>query len=143
MSKLQTVTFKPGEVIFFEKAAADALYIIQSGQVEVFKKNKEGNKVVVAVINSGQYLGEMAIFRGTPHSSNAAALSEVTAAKLSKEAVESQLKAAPSWLVALVRLLVTRLHASNELIKKHGIVDEAAQSAAQAISEKFKKPDAA
>jgi CRP-like cAMP-binding protein len=139
MSKLSTETYKMGEVIFHEKSQSEALYIIQTGQVEVYKRAKDGAKVVIAIVNSGQYLGEMALLRAMPHSSSAAALSEVTAIKVPREAVESQLKSAPSWLVALLRLLVSRLHSANELIKKHGVVDEATQTAAHAIADNAKK----
>ncbi len=139
MSKSNSITYKVGDIIFHEKSQSEGLYIIQTGQVEVYKRGKDGQKVVIAIVKAGQYLGEMALLREKPHSSTAAALSEVTLIKVPRDAVESQLKAVPSWLLMLLRLSVERLHATNELLKKHGVVDEATQNAAQAISDKAKK----
>ena len=133
------VKFKAGDTIFTENQMSDGLYIIRKGQIEVFRKNKEGEKLPLAIVNSGSYLGELAVFAGRPHSSTAVALTEVEAIRLSKESIEAQLEQAPSWLVALTRGLVERLSTMNDVLKRNGLVDEKLSSAIQAAEQHREK----
>lgn len=141
------VEFEPGDFIIKEKTAGDALFIIKSGQLEVFKTDSNGGKIPLGIIGSGQYVGESAVLHDTNHTSNVVALTKVTAVKLSKKSIDQQLKQVPTWLVALTKGLITRLRHANDILRKNGLVDEglaAAIKAAEANSgKKGEKPKAA
>lgn len=126
------VEFKPGDFMIKEKGAGDALYIIKSGQLEVYKTDNQGNKIPLAIIGSGQYVGESAVLHGTSHTSNVIALTNVTAVKLSKSTIDQQLKQVPTWLVALTKGLITRLRHANDLMRKNGMIDESLAAAIKA-----------
>jgi hypothetical protein len=61
------------------------------------------------------------------------------AVKISKEAIEAQLKQTPSWLVALLKSLVDRLQASNELLRRNSVVDETLNNAIKSAQDNTKK----
>src|SRR5258708_20862137 len=44
----------------------DVLYYIISGSVEVMIEDDEGNEMVLAYLNRGQFFGEMGLFYGQP-----------------------------------------------------------------------------
>lgn len=138
MADKQEIKFKAGEKIFEESMGSDGLYIIKEGQIQIYRNGKNGQKIPLAIVNSGSYLGEMALLAGRPHSSTAIALTDVTAIKIPKESIESQLEQVPSWLIALTKGLVTRLSAMNDLLKRNNIVDEKIMGAISAAEDHIK-----
>ena len=56
MSDNAEVTFEPGELIIRSGSSCDALYIIKEGQLEVYKE-KDGKRIPIGLIGSGQYVG--------------------------------------------------------------------------------------
>ncbi len=137
--KIQTITYLPGEYILREGAKCDALFIVKEGQIQIFRMDTHKNKIPVGLVRSGEYLGEMSLISERPHSANAVALTKVTCVKITTEALEEQLKSAPSWLVALTRGLVFKLQRTNDVLKRNGIVDESITAAVKAIEDKEKK----
>ena len=137
--KIQTITYLPGEYILREGARCDALFIVKEGQIQIFRMDSHKNKIPVGIVQSGEYLGEMSLISDRPHSANAVALTKTTCVKITSEVLEKQLKSAPDWLVALTRGLVFKLHRTNDVLKRNGIVDESLTAAVKAISSKEKK----
>lgn len=137
--KVQTITYMPGEYILREGAKCDALFIVKEGQIEIYRVNSHKNKIPVGIVQSGEYLGEMSLVSDRPHSANAVALTKVTCVKITSEALEEQLKQVPTWLTALTRGLVFKLHRTNDVLKRNGIIDESINEAVKAIQSKEKK----
>ena len=135
------VKFSPGEMVIQEKTNCDTLYVIKSGQLEVFKTGKGGQKIPLAIVNSGEYLGEGALLTGQNHSASAIALTEVQAINIGHEEMNAQLPQMPKWLSALTRGLVERLNHANELLRRNNIIDEQMMSAIQAIEVNNKKEE--
>jgi CRP-like cAMP-binding protein len=138
-NQTNVVSLQPGEFMIREKSACDALYIIKEGQLEVYKTGSNGEKIPIAMISSGQYVGEAALLLGIQNMSNVVALSPVKAVRLTKASIESQLKTVPSWLIALTKGLIERMHSANELIRRNGWVDESLAGRLKAVEDKFKK----
>ena len=61
--------YEPGEVIFRESDVADAMYVVEHGDVEVLKTGT----AVIATRQPGQEFGEMAFFDGGRRSATARA----------------------------------------------------------------------
>ncbi len=61
----ELLNFAAGELIVSEGAPADAVYWIESGEVEVFKTTSEGDTQVLAELGPGRYFGELASLLGT------------------------------------------------------------------------------
>jgi CRP/FNR family cyclic AMP-dependent transcriptional regulator len=73
----------------------DVLYYIISGSVEVMIEDEEGNEMVLAYLNKGQFFGEMGLFYEQPTRSawvrtrNACELAEMTYPRFRQVATES------------------------------------------------------
>jgi len=61
LSKLEPVSFAPGEVIFNEGDPAKHFYIIVKGAVDVVRNYSKANEIVLNRLGSGQYFGEMGL----------------------------------------------------------------------------------
>lgn len=62
-------SFRPGEIVFREGDVADAMYLVEQGEVEIVK----ADATVIAKRQVGEELGEMAFFDGGRRSATARA----------------------------------------------------------------------
>jgi CRP-like cAMP-binding protein len=60
-------TYKKDETIFEEDSKGDSMYVIKSGAVKIIKKVKNQENTI-AVLNPGEFFGEMALLDGQPRS---------------------------------------------------------------------------
>jgi len=92
----------------------DVLYYIISGSVEVMIEDEEGNEMVLAYLNRGQFFGEMGLFYEQPTRSawvrtrNQCELAEMTYPRFRQIAAES-----PGLVFELATQLATRLDRTN------------------------------
>ncbi|MCB9073448.1 MAG: cyclic nucleotide-binding domain-containing protein [Bdellovibrionaceae bacterium] len=134
--KVQEIEFQAGDIIIREGSHCDALVIIKSGQVEIFKTGYGKKKILLGLVQSGEYLGEMALISDRPHSATAIALTKTICIKITSTAIDEHLKNMPSWLVALTRGLVYKLNKTNEVLKRNGIQDDNLSTAVKAITDR-------
>jgi CRP-like cAMP-binding protein len=110
-------SFKKDEIIFPEESPGDKMYIIRQGSVKVFKKIKN-NETTLAIVNPGEFFGEMAILDGGPRSAAAKAIEDVKALVISTKNFESMREKSPQVALrimdVLVRTLSTRLRQANK-----------------------------
>ena len=62
--------FEQGHVLFHEGDEGEDMYIIQSGSVAIKKRVKDG-ETTLAVLEKGDFFGEMAILERLPRSATA------------------------------------------------------------------------
>lgn len=109
--------FKKDEVIFPEESPGDKMYIIRQGSVKVFKKIKN-NETTLAIVNPGEFFGEMALLDGGPRSAAAKAIEDVKALVISTKNFEMLREKSPQVALrimdVLVRTLSTRLRQANK-----------------------------
>lgn len=132
-----SVEFFPGEVLFKENDSSGYLYIIKEGQVGLFKKGPQNEDLPIAVIGSGEFLGEMSLINQENRSATAVALSPVKAVKMTKKSFQDQVDKTPKWIQALLLGLVQRLYRTDEILRRHGVVDQKIDSNIKAIQAKF------
>jgi CRP-like cAMP-binding protein len=121
---IETVEFAAGDFLFHEGEAGFHFFIIQSGEVEVYKNKPPKGKIPLAIVGAGTSLGEFAMLDKQPRSATARALTDVTAAKISEDAYSQLITELPDWAVSVMTALVQRLRFTNEIVQKKGIVDE-------------------
>ena len=122
--EIRDILFEPGEILFEENEHSFHFFVIQQGQVEVYKTGPDGQKIPLAVVGEGTSIGEFAMIDRNPRSATAKALTMVVAAKVSDQDYKQLLNELPDWAVAVMRALVERLRQTNEIIRRAGIVDK-------------------
>ncbi len=105
-------SFSSGSTIFPEEGAGDKMYIIKSGSVKITKKVKEIENTI-AVINPGEFFGEMALLDGMPRSAAAKAASETVVLTITRDNYTALRSKAPQTALKIVDILVKVL--SNRL----------------------------
>jgi CRP/FNR family transcriptional regulator, cyclic AMP receptor protein len=120
----------------------DILYYIVDGSVEVMIEDEDGNEMVLAYLNKGQFFGEMGLFYEQPTRSawvrtrTACELAEMTYARFRQVATEN-----PGLLFELATQLATRLERTNRKLGDLAFVDVTGRIA-HAIMDLCSEPDA-
>jgi CRP/FNR family transcriptional regulator/CRP/FNR family cyclic AMP-dependent transcriptional regulator len=84
--RTQIETYNPDDIIFSEGDPAAKLYVIKSGQVEVFTKLPDGTVEVNRVLGRRQMLGELGVLGGHPRSASARAVEPTEVWAIDREA---------------------------------------------------------
>jgi CRP-like cAMP-binding protein len=114
--------FKKGHVLFHEGADGEEMYIIQSGKVAIKKKVKDGD-TTLAVLEKGDFFGEMSILERMPRSATAEILEDGDLIVISGELFGDMIKANPEIAVRMLRKYSIRLRETNkqlELVMQNG-----------------------
>lgn len=112
---------KPGEVLFNDGEVADSLFIIQKGQLRLYKPKGKGF-IEIAVLRAGEVLGEMAYFdedgSGRKRSCAAAAMTPTEVIEISFPAFSKTMSALNPWFKTIINTLATRLRKANSRIRE-------------------------
>jgi CRP-like cAMP-binding protein len=97
-----------GELVFAEGAPGDALYLVDSGQVEIVSGERQGG-TVLARLGADEFFGEMALLTGKPRSSAARAATHTNLWVLYRTDFDDLVNRYPAISLALSRVLSQRL----------------------------------
>lgn len=81
--------FEPGAVIFRQGDAADCVYVVKSGEVDVLRENAEGTLIALARLGPGEYFGEMALLTDAPRNATVRAATRLDVLCIQDEAFRS------------------------------------------------------
>jgi CRP/FNR family cyclic AMP-dependent transcriptional regulator len=105
--------YKAGDVIFKEGSHGVAVYIIESGKVEI-SKDIQGKKFAVETLGPGDMLGEMSFIDHEPRSATATALEDAVLDLLDKDFTDSEFNQISSDFRGVIRTLVKRLRNTTQ-----------------------------
>jgi len=108
--------FDSGQVLFHEGDEGDDMYIIQSGRVAIKKKVKDGD-TTLAVLEKGDFFGEMAILERMPRSASAEVIEDGDLIVISGEMFGDMIKANPEIAVRMLRKQSIRLRETNRQLE--------------------------
>jgi CRP-like cAMP-binding protein len=109
--------YRDGEAIVREGETGDCMYVVQAGQVEVLQ-GKENKEVRLAVLNEGDFFGEMAIFEHEVRSATVRAIGEVRVLTVEKKNFLRRIQEDPSLAYHIVQTMSHRIRELNtELVR--------------------------
>lgn len=111
-------TYAPDDFIFFEGDIESHFYIVESGQVRIFTKNKAGKRVDITTVEEGESFGEFALLDNKPRSASAQAVNDVSLIKVSAEGYEELLKDLPVWATCMMKSFIVRLKNMTEQMRE-------------------------
>jgi rhodanese-related sulfurtransferase len=115
---VEKLTVAPRSIIFRQGDPGDCFYIITSGKVRVFRKDKDGLETQLSVLGAGESFGEMALLTGEARSANVETLEETGFMVLSKEQFERILKDYPKLSLSFVKQMSGWLLRDEKQIEK-------------------------
>ncbi len=119
---VQPLSMAAGRTIFQKGDRADALYLLEQGQVNIMSgENETDAREILAELGPGDSFGEMALLTGEPRTATAFAVKDSTLLKIDKEHFEELIERSPNLRRAVEELNSERLISNVE--KSKGTVD--------------------
>jgi hypothetical protein len=119
------VRFKPGEIVYQEGDPGSEMFIVQSGSVRIFR-HLGGTKQVLAVMEKGDFFGEMSVLEGSPRTASAEAAEPSELIEINTTIFDRMIRGNIEIAVRMLRKLSGRLQESQRRL------DEAVLSAGSA-----------
>ncbi|MBV9557172.1 MAG: Crp/Fnr family transcriptional regulator [Pseudolabrys sp.] len=108
--------YEAGETIFMMGSSGDSLMAILSGSVRISVRSAEGREAVLAILPSGEVLGEIALLDGKERTADAQALTTCNLAVLDRRDVMAFLDRHPNGWHGFVEVLCGRLRHTDQHI---------------------------
>ncbi len=116
--QLELVRFRAGQTIFQISDPGDSLYLIRSGEVEVFFKNHTGERIVLEVVTGGGFIGELSLLDHGARSASVVATQDTETLRLNRSHLEKFLMLRPQAAMDLLTAMGRRLRASSERLRQ-------------------------
>ena len=121
--------FAPGEIVIRAGDAGSSMFVVHNGRVQV-QISENGKPRVVAVLNEGDFFGEMALFTGEPRAANVVALEETEVLEIGHAAMKRLFDTNPdlveslSWTITERRagLAATQQEAKGSIEESAGLL---------------------
>jgi len=109
--------FPTGHNLFKVGDPGDALYIVRSGEVEIFFRNDTGERIVLETARAGDMIGELSLLDRGPRSASALVTAEVDLLRLDRDDLERFLHMCPSATLDLLAAMSRRLRQNVSLLR--------------------------
>ncbi len=116
-TQLEQVRFPAGHAIFNIGEPGDTLYVIASGEAEVFFKNDTGERILLEVATRGDFFGELSLLDHGSRSASVIATQDIQAVCLDRVHLESFLRSHPDAAMDLLAAMGRRLRVTVERLR--------------------------
>lgn len=114
--KLLRRRFERDQIIFHKNDPGSTLYIIISGKVKIVLPSPDGENVLVALLSTGDFFGELSLFDGEPRSATAIAADSTEILTLDQKDLFTYLAEHSQAAVEILGELSLRLRRTDELL---------------------------
>jgi CRP/FNR family cyclic AMP-dependent transcriptional regulator len=115
--------FRRGEIIVEQGRKSNALFILLTGRARVLSADVRGREVILAVLQPGDYVGEMSLIDNEPHSATVRAEVQTDMLILGRAEFARCLPENSSLSYAIMRGLVQRLRNADRQIESLALLD--------------------
>jgi CRP-like cAMP-binding protein len=110
-----------GTIIFKGGDPPGSLYMVRSGGVEIFTQNRQGKKVLLGLLESGNFFGEIGSLFDKPRMANARTICPTELLEMTKEDFKACLLQFPHLQTKFKEISLKRLSRTKELLSQEAI----------------------
>lgn len=108
-TRSRIVEYRPGQFIFRAGDIGSEMFVIHDGKAEVMREGRSPTENVVAVLEKGDFFGEMAVLEGLPRTASVRALTDLKLVRVDGATFTQLLRTEPEIAVRIMRKLSRRL----------------------------------
>src|ERR1700690_972894 len=101
--------FAPGEVVFVEDQPCVGLYVVERGNIRIFKSSSSGREQVLSIDGPGSSVAEVPVFDGGNYPASGAAVDHATLLFVGKQDFQALCLAHPEVALKVLRVVGSRL----------------------------------
>jgi signal transduction histidine kinase len=113
----EAIELARGDLLAGEGEPGDALFVVISGQLEVVKQSHT-TEVPLALLGSGEIVGEMAIFEAQPRMASVRATAPTRVIRIGRDVVLELVGTRPSATLSMLRTVMGRLRSTEAMLRE-------------------------
>lgn len=113
-SVLDRRSYEAGKVIFSQGQTGDAAFVVESGEVGIYK-TIDGEQVKLGTVTSGGIFGEMAVIDNSPRMAAAVAEAGTTLVRVPKGVFDQKMAACDPFIRGLISIFLTNIRSAHTL----------------------------
>ena len=121
--KMVSRNYDNGNYIFLEDSDGEQCFFVLEGSVKVTRLSKDGREVILAMLNEGDFFGEMSLLDEESRSANVIALEKTEVLTLDRRDFLDVVNDYPQIAVQLLKELAGRLRKSDRQIASLSLSD--------------------
>jgi signal transduction histidine kinase/predicted CoA-binding protein len=106
-----------GTELFQEGSQGDQAFVIKEGQVEILK-DAENGRVLLAVRQAGDVIGEMSLLEAAPRSASVRARTDCLLLVIDHKHLDHLLNTSPSAAKAMLHTITSRLRSTEQIVRQ-------------------------
>lgn len=116
--KIDLQRYSAGQLVFAYGDPGHALFIVRSGEIEIFLKNDQGEKIVLETSRPGDIFGEISLLDDGPRTAWVSAIGDVELLRLDREHFEDYVRQHTPAALNLLSVAARRLRKADEYIRR-------------------------
>jgi len=116
-ARLDDVHFPAGTTLFTAGDPGESMFIVVSGEVDIFFRNNTGQRIGLETALAGHFIGEISLLDGGSRSASAVATKDVEAIVIDRGDLDAFLHACPAAALDLLGATGRRLRESADLLR--------------------------
>lgn len=112
------MTFKKGEIIYNEGDPLEYLYIVHTGKVKIYQLFEFGKEQLLRILESGEFMGELALFTEKVLDSYAEALEQTEICAIHRNDIQELMKTHPTIPLKILSEFSTRLEQTEFFVSQ-------------------------
>src|SRR5690625_1477595 len=114
MQVVQAVSYKKGEIMYHAGDQSDSLYIVNKGQIKIYRLSESGKEQLVRILHPGDFTGELALFQETIHEAYAEAMANTEICVIHRSDLQTLLLKYPTISLKILSEFSNRLESSEK-----------------------------
>ncbi len=115
--QLDEMRFSKGQTVFNYNDPGGAMYVIRSGQAEVFFKNDTGERIVLEISSAGDFFGELSLLDDGPRTASVLVTQDMEALRVDRHDLEVLFRLHPSAAMDLLTAMGRRMRKTVTLLR--------------------------
>ncbi len=121
MQRLPDTHFEQGQILYAPEDRSEALFLLKSGRVRIYKLDPNGDELTLAVVDAGTIFGEMTLTGQRLHEAYAEATEPAHVCILKREDVKWLVRGYPEVGLEIMRVLGKRLRMYERRLEDIGL----------------------
>ncbi|MGJ7923028.1 Crp/Fnr family transcriptional regulator [Neobacillus sp. LXY-4] len=114
MNTAQSVLYQRGQIIYHDGDQSDSLYIVSKGKIKIYRLSESGKEQLIRILNTGDFTGELALFKEEVHESYAEAMTDTQVCMINRSDLQELLLKYPSISLKILTEFSNRLEQSEK-----------------------------
>ena len=114
---ITTRSLQAGEVLFREGDEGDTMFVVQTGQIDLVKRDSDGTETLLRTCRAGDMFGELALLDGYPRSASARARGPASVLSLRRAHFMMFIQSRAQVILAVLTFLANRVRSTTHVLE--------------------------